>query len=767
MVDFNSEIKKELQLEINRKRQFNVIVLWGKIGSGKTNLIHNVLQNSNIVVNDIIFSTESFFPLGTFSYEEWRDSNESDILMNFTQKLYIGECLLFQNMENCGKDYKKLIFRLLQQHKNAQSSVKIILEYNVNRKPIDDICEFANCVISVKESDDTFYNYLNYYFQPHEANKALFYKIILMADKNIENFFSILAILQHLNIIYKDREGCYEYKKTNYDIPDNMLNLYIKVIDELDNHLKEPIFISAPLSICIYEKLIHSLFVKYGEVEEYLDILCKKDSLLSYNENNAYMQTNLFQSSYIFSTEEARKAVLAKLGDKAIYKSISEYYNYFDRIYSNPEIYENLQDSDKLLLLHHLAKIRKNRISLNQIKYIVDIMNFYYTHFMYFNAIEQGKTVIESKLLNATQLNNESHDFWVLYLNSLIAVGNYKCIISYKNQFKDADLNYLIAMAEYQNGNPLEALQILNAKMENNNQNIGYKYSLMASIYDWIGDNKNSYKFFMLALKCCDNEPGLKYQLYKKYNIYVDFRIPQCQEKMQQAINYYETRELKQYAECLHNFGTSCIFIFNYKEAQHMLKKSVDVLYKVCSNEIYYSLNSLAILNCYEKNDYVNAINLWKQALNYDINIDFCEMAIHNNMFNTYIKMGKLDLAKQQKNYLERMFLDRCNSLKKIKKEKPDIQHQLRQFFYNCGMLLETQHCYSEALEAFIKARKCSFYDSVIIYSINCHIEDNKQKLRKQNRLPLSHDGKRKGPTPTERFIYDNKMYLCEIMFWE
>lgn len=765
MSHFNSDAKSELQRALHSEEGFKLIILWGDKGGGKTYITHSVLGDNAITINDIVFSTESFFPLGTFSYEEWIDGDEYNILIKCSKKFYDGECVMFQNMEICELDYKELIYRMLRYHKNAKHPIIAIMEYNVREMPNDKLCSLAKYIIQVKEKDSTFADYLDIHFCYSDKNTMLFQKIIKMTNKNIETFFCVLNILQQLNIISKDDDDCYDYIDTSFDIPNNIITLYSKFLDKLEKHMKHPLFLSAPLSNYIYEKIVHTLFYKYDNFENYLDILCEDECLLSYNANYSCAKAELFKSSYVFSTEDARKAILSKLDDTAICTTISNYYNYFDKLYNNQEIYNNLQDTDKILLLCNLTQMHKNKFSLNQIKYIVDLMHYYYNHFMYLNAIEQGNKLIESKLLNPTQLNTESHQFWVIYFKALLVVGNYEDIIFYKEQFDDSDLNLQIARALYQNGNPSEALKVLETKVDDDKSNVGYKYSLMAAIYDWLGESKKSTKYFVLALKNCNDNLELKYQLYKNYSLYIDFRIPECQQNMEKAIQYYKTNNLKLYAECLHNFGTGCIFKFDFTEALEKLESCVGVLNKVCSNEIYYPLNSLAILSCYYNKDYSYAINLWKQALQYDVNIDFCQMAIHNNMFNIYIHMKKYNLAKHKKEQIEKMFLCRCSSLDNIKKEKPEIQLQLQQFYYNCGLLLKNQHRYMEALDAFTRAKECSSYQSVMIYSINCYIEEVRNKCH--NKPLLFNRQKGINPTQIEKYIFDKQMYLCEIMFWE
>lgn len=764
---FNTKAKNKLIQALNVEDNFKLIAIWGNQGVGKTHLAHSVLDELGIVSIDIIFSSECFFPLGSFAYEEWRDNNNYNILMKCTKTFKDGKCIIFQNMEKCNDDYNQLILQLINYHKNSNQRLFAILEYNSNTKPLDNICSFVNCTVQVKEDNEMLNEYLNYYFSNSKKNALLFKKIINISNGNIETFLCTLNILQQLNIISQDKKGYFNYRSTNYVLPDNILSLYSILLDELDKYQKEPLLAAAPFDVHIYENLIRSLFIEYSNFEEYLNVLSKHESVITDNKEVFWKNADLFHSSYYFLTENVRNAVMTKLDENTIRKRLDAYYIYFDRIYNNPQEYSRLNDSDKEVLLFNLAKKRKRKFAVNQIKYIVDLMKYYQEHFLYYNAIEEGDKLLSSDLLNVEQLNIQSHEFWVIYFSSLITLGKYETIINYKDVFKDDDLNYNIAYALYQLGNPLESLKVLEEKVSDNKNILGYKYNLMASVYDWVGDGKKSKKCFELAIKNYNNDLQLLNQLYKKYSMYVDFRISQCQEKMHEAINYYESKDLKQYAECLHNYGTSCIFNFEYENASYYLNQSKNVLDKVCSNEIYYVLNSIAILKCYKDENYIEAINNWKSALQYDISVEFCRMAIYNNMFNVYVNINELQLATEIKNQIEQMVFKRNISFSKINKEKNDIQHELCHYFYNCGLLYKKQQHYSKSLDMLKKAKKSCLYDSKIQYSINRNIDDIMMRL-KQNKSKKIIINKERNPhpTPIEKFMYDRNMYLCEIMFW-
>ncbi len=764
-LEFNIEASEQLQSITNNKEYFKIIILWGDQGTGKTYVAKNILDRNGINTYDIIFSTESLFPLGSFSYEEWLNSNKYNILEKYTKILISGECIIFQNMEKCGPDYNQLIFQLLHFHKINNTPSIVILEYNVTDKPDDKICSLANYYVRVKEKNDSFHKYLQLCFTYKPENELLFSEIVKMSNKNIATFFSILAILEKINVISVDTNGKYEIKNHDFFMPKNILILYIHLLNLLEDNWKKPLSSSAPFSMCIYENLLHTLFHQYDELKKYLNILSEDFGLLSNNNENECISDDLFKTTYSFSTSTARDAVLSTLDNQYKTKKLSDFYNYFLRIYNNKSWFNELGQTDKILLLYNLAKIRKNPLNINQIKYITELISYYYDNFMYLSAIEEASNLISTNVLNPIQLNNEVPVFWHLYFKSLLAVGDYDSIIKYKDIFNDNNLEYYIALAMYRTGKPLVALNYLNSIADGNPSIIGYKYSLLASIYDWIGNNKKSKYFFSKALSKCYKDENLKYRLYKNYGMYIDLRIEECKNKIEEAINYYKCKNLKIYAECLHNYGTGCIFIFNYDIANCKLEESINVFNKICLNEIYYPMNSLAILKCYSESNYETAITIWEEALQYNINEKFCKLAILNNMFNIYICMNKIEIAKQKMKEIQNIFLSDCVHLDDISKQRPDIQHQLRQYFYNCGILYRKEKKYKKSLEAFIKAKKSSSYNSIVTYSIDCYVKELSKVLRKK--MPSFNKQKKLYPTPTEKFIYDKQMYLCEIMFWD
>lgn len=612
---FNQPTENHLNVLLNNSSTFKLIILWGEKGNGKTFTAHSVLKKNHIKTKDIIFSEENIASFEQLEYPTFSIYDEDAILIKCSQLFLEDYCLIFQNMEYCDLDCQRILYRLLRYHKNNNQKANIILEYNIINEPDDVLCSLSKDILFVgNPTKDNFYKYYVAHFVATPETENLFQKVLMITNGNIHNFLTTINILQYMDVLYRNDKGIICNKTSTYKIPNNLLDLYVDLFDELKDYMREPLFFTAPISKQIYSTIIQGIYHNYDSFEEYLKLLCEKGCFILENTIDINKDSQLFKSHYSFSDEYARKAVIARTDREKAEQIRSKYYNHLDNLYSNKLIYNNLQDTDKILLLLKLTKKRQNTLKINQILYATELMQYYYDHFMYLNVIKLGENLLESRILNNQQLNDLSHQFWVVFFNALLAVGNYEKVLGYRGQFNDEDLNYIIAVALYNYGRPADALELLENKLWRTSEYSGYAYNLAASIYDWLGNNKKSFDAFKKALAYADND-RLKYQLYKKYSLYIDFRIPECRDKMKSAIEHYKLYNLKQYAECLHNYGTECVMIKDYTEAERYLKASADILNKICSNEIYYPLNSLAILYCYNNYKYKAAISVLRKAL--------------------------------------------------------------------------------------------------------------------------------------------------------
>lgn len=766
MFFFNEIAAIRLNELLNDVSLFKLIILWGEKGNGKTFVANSALGNNHIETKELLFSEENIFPFNSTENLSISTNDEDAVLIHCSQLLKDNYCLFIQNMEFCDMDSQRVLYRLIKYHKNNDQKACIILEYNTLQEPDDILCSLSNNILFITSpSKARFDEYYAAYFNPTPKTKELFEKILQITHKNIFNFFTTLNILQYMDVLQNTDKGFVCNSNATYKVPNNLLELYIDLFDSLKDYARKPLISAAPFSKHIYSTIVQNIYYNYNEYEKYLKLLCEKRCFILENNLESNKNLQLFRSDYTFMDEYARKAVTTCIDPNKVEKIVSKYYSHLDGLYNNKNIYNSLTDTDKILLLSRLAQKRQDNLKISQIPYITELMKHYYKQFMYLNVIKQGENLLESRIVNIDQLNKTSHEFWVVFFNALLAVGDYEKILGYKGQFRDEDLNFSIAVALYNYGQPAEALNLLESELCGTKKHKGDVYNLTASIYDWLGNNKKSMDSFKKALSYSDNDE-LKYQLCKKYSMYIDFRIPECREKMNSAVEFYKTRNLKQYAECLHNYGTGSVMIKDFEVAEKYLESSIKILNKICSNEIYYPLNSLAILYCYNGRKYKAAIDVLKKALKCDIDVTFCELVLHNNLFNIGINMGDIDFAKAEKNILEILFKKVCPDLRSLPKNRPDIQHPLRQFYYNCALLCTLENNNEEALSYFLKAKECSDYHSVVLYSIKKNVMDLETKLGKSRFRGRFRTKKITAPTQLEQFIYDNKSYLCEIMFW-
>lgn len=745
---------------------FRVVAVWGAWGVGKTTVISSVLNEMSIPSKIISFSEDSLYPFRDIVHEKSYSGMENAITIAVNELLQSGMALVLSNMESCGKDYSYILSHVINFRKTHALYGTIILEYNTDRPPTDAIFSLADEVINFTDiSSHEISSYLTENFFPALGNESLFQQIIGLTKGNLANLSVILNCLKQIQFL-KEQDGKYLYLTPSERLPGTLLSLFTRVFHELDDAAQTPLRAAAPFSQQIYTNVLQVILHSISGYEIYLKELCEHETLIKKNDSSTEQNSTLFYAPYMFTSGLAQRAVNDATSRNELEGFVKKYYDHLDKIYHNTGKYQSLSDSDRLNLAIILVKNRKDKLTINQIPLIVDIMTFCYKRFLYYEAIHYGWMLIEGRVLNSQQLNQEYHDFYLIYFKSLLAVGEYQRVIEYDMVFEDQDLNYYIAVAYYNSGNPHYALKVLENKKRPPMICRGYTEALLASIFDWLGERKTSLRYFKRALRFCDDAPELKFQLYKRYSLYIDFSIPQCQEKISQAISYYQKTNLKLYAECLHNYGTGSIFISEFSKAKEYLQRSEYVLEKICSKELYYPVNSSAILLCFEANNFASAAKQWQSILHTGVSIDFCRLAVENNLLNAYIHLDNHEMVEQQIALLRDEFSTLCGTedyITAVRKDRTDIQHQLRQFYFNLGIANKRIGKIATALEQFRAAERCSNYYSNIEYALRKNIEDCENALRSKH---LGRVTKHPAPTKYQRYIYENDMYLCELMFW-
>ncbi|MFI3213505.1 MAG: hypothetical protein R3Y24_09185 [Eubacteriales bacterium] len=754
------DLTEENLLEfMNSKAPYSVLTIYGPLGSGKTYSVKHTLAENSISFQEVIF--EDYLSM---SFYEMLCETE-DIYTHFLIKKYsnvIGsnQVLWLKNIELCTQDFIYAFVRLLKYYKSKGAYVSVILEYNGIELPQNELTQLSThyCKIELKNRE-YIKQLLATMFEEAPSNTMLFEKLLNISENNLHSLYLAINILCCLDVIVMS-ENKYRYKETSSNVPNSILELYTILYEKSAESLKSILVFAAPFSDYIFEDLIKKIFSLHYTVDTSMDTHVLDTAMLK--EKNRSHETEIFEANYIFSNKVARQVVNINQKEADIKNSLLAYSKYFDTIYQNKTYYNTLPLHEKIYLLANLIFINRHSSGINQIAHVVDLMEFNYKKYLYYGVIEYAEAFLNKCTLNYHQIYKQNYDFWKIYLNSLLALQLHNTIYNYIELSQYPDLSHFFATAYYNDGNVQQAFQLLNSQIdENTTTKLGYVYALLASCYDWMGNNKKAKYYFKQALKHCEKHDDLKHDLLKKYSMFIDFRIPECQNKMLKAVQYFQTKNLRNYGECLHNYGTECIYIGNYHDAKKYLENSFALLDKLCSSDIYHVLNSLGILYSFENGQYQKSIDFFKQALKYDNIIEFCNIAIHNNLYNIYIEMDDIMNARQTKVKIQILFQTYTTDLKTIKTIRPDLQHPLCQYYYNCALLSLKEGDESKALSYLRDAKESSSYQCRIGDIIDTHIK----WLTKPSQGIFNMIGVMK-KINKGKDVEKKQNYLCPIMFW-
>lgn len=763
-MEFYSEQKNQLDTFLKDDTIVRNAVIWGNVGLGKSKIIKEVITKLTVII--ITFEKEFCSPFGYIKKGEHLplSAKREEIVLNLSKSYTQNDCIVYENFEYCDKDSYELIKQVIHFHQENGMKAVSIIELNSECKP--NYVHFNNIIyIQFNKLTDVEINTYIKSIVKATNKKHLAYickQLSLIADGNLLALQLAKNILVQIKILAPLENGI-QFNYRGDEFSDNLLLLYINLFKTLDNHIQEALRTIASFEDNIHIDLLKSAFSNCKLIDVYLDEISKYQSFIL--RRQSLLSTENSQANYFFPIKEAKDAITESTPEEFFYQVTTQLYHHLEYLYKHSLKYTEIREADNIYLLTLLTKIRNQNLTINHLPYFVELMKYYSEHSSYGAVIQQAEYFLEVNILSHIQINKEQPLFFRLYFRALLAIGLYDKIIQYLDKLPDWDIKLIIAYAYYNNGNPQRALVL--CKEIEQQYNCGEVYSLVASIYDWMGDNKRSLSAFKNALLYVSNNNELKYTLFKKYSLYVDFELPECQEKMFEAMQYYKNTSMRQYAETLHNYGTELVMILSDESIKY-LEETKEILFHLCEKEIYYPLNSIAIYKCLCGN-YSSAINIWEKINTQYIQIDFCRLAILNNLFCAYIKNNSLDLAKNMKKQLEHQ-LDILVNMKKPKqiyKERPDIQHQVRQFFLNCALLNLAQNNENNALSFLTLAWDCSKYNSTMLYLIQNLIN----KMQKNKTLLKTIHNKIKQrklgcPNNLEKFFVKKQMYFCVIMFW-
>lgn len=763
-MEFYSEQKRQLDTFFKDGTIVRNAIIWGNIGLGKSKIIKEVITKLTVVT--ITFEKDFCAPFGYIKRGEHLSSStkREEIVLNLSKSYTQNDCIVYENFEYCDKDSYELIKQVIHFHQENGLKAVSIIELNSECKPNFAYLNNITYIQFDKLIDVEIDKYIKSLIKTTNKKHLAYIckQLSLIADGNLLALQLAKNILVQIKILTPLENGI-QFSYRGDEFSDSLLLLYIDLFKTLDNHIQEALRTITPFEDSIHINLLKSAFSKCKLIDVYLDEISKYQSFIL--RRQGLVSNGCLQTNYYFPIKDAKDAITESTPEEFFYQVTTQLYHHLEYLYKQSLNCNEIGQADNIYLLMLLTKIRNQNLTINHLPYFVELMKYYSDHSAYGAVIQQAEFFLEVNVLSHIQINKEQPLFFRLYFRALLAIGLYDKIIQYLDKLPDWDIKLIIAYAYYNNGNPQRALA--QCKEIEQQYICGEVYSLRASIYDWMGDNKQSLSAFKNALLYVSNNNELKYTLFKKYSLYVDFELPECQEKMFEALQYYKNTSMRQYAETLHNYGTELVMILS-DEGIKYLEETKEIFFHLCEKEIYYPLNSIAISKCLSGN-YSSAINIWEKISTQCIQIDFCRLAILNNLFCAYIKNNNLDLAKKMKEQLERQLdaLVNLENPKQISKERPDIQHQVRQFFLNCALLNLAQNNEDNALCFLTRAWDCSKYNSNMLYLIQNlvnKIQKDKSLLKKiLNKIKQKKLG---CPNNLEKNFIKKQMYYCVIMFW-
>ena len=762
-MEFNNTQITDMRNFLNENSPVRNALVIGNKGLGKSYVIKKLISEYNYIT--ISFSKDFYLP---FEYIKKglslsSDAKREEIIRALSDTYVSNHYIVYENFEYCDKDSMELIKQVIQFHDNY--IIPAISIFELNFKTVPDYINWMNpyCIKFKNFSTEEIDLYIRsiIYANNNEEFEYVCNQFISIAKGNLLSLHLAINILLQKGILIRSTStGLFKY--TGEEFPGNLLFLYMDLFKILDIHIQNTLRIIIPFENRVNIALLKETFSHCRMIEYYLDEISKYKSFI-------FKQRDLIldeiPENYVFPVEQAREAVIESTIDNYIDQKTAELYQHLEKMYQQAKANSCIEHIDYIYLLSLLTKLKKQKITINHLPYYVDLMQYYFENSSYAAVIRQAEQFLSFNILSLMQINAEQPQFFRIYFKALLALGQYSVIINYLDRLSDWDIKLLIAYAYYNNGNPKRALALCKEIKEDHKS--GELYSLESSIYDWLGDNRNSLKSFKKALSFISGNDELKYSLYKKYSLYIDFELPECKAYIKKALEYYEPLSIRKYAETLHNYGTDSIITFS-SDGMKNLERAKELFAQLCEKESYYPLNSLAIGHCLQ-GEYCEAVKIWEKINAQQIEIDFCRFSILNNLFCAYIKSDNLRMANEIKIQLSWSLniSETINDLKSFIKERPDVQHPVRQYLLNCGLLELKKNNTQEALHYFTLSIDCSKYHSTMLYLIQNQIKELQADNILLRELIKKIKAKKLGvPGKLASFFAQHKMYYCILMFW-
>ena len=287
-------------------------------------------------------------------------------------------------------------------------------------------------------------------------------------------------------------------------------------------------------------------------------------------------------------------------------------------------------------------------------------------------AVHDTKYMLEYVDLDRLHLDSLEYDVFKAEADCYRNMGDflkayqiYEECLSYldTDQLSDTVVEVLYQMSYclYMNGKVKEAVAKLNHLKEHFEKNsiCNHWYikvlSLLASTCDSTGDIKSQEKYYATAL-----DYYKKNQYEQEY--YVLLRMASMVFGEEIAINMEKTAEAffrkqkstRYLAEVLHNIATDYLYIDELANISEPINESIELFDSFGSIAVHCPLNTKGILKMVLDNDFISALTIFEQALQYEME-PYSEITIRTNILNCMNVLGTHDEALKQLNRIDQL----------------------------------------------------------------------------------------------------------------
>ena len=509
--------------------------------------------------------------------------------------------------------------------------------------------------------------------------KAYFFNVLGNIEISDENLTYILdssfGNIMYLNIAinYLKGEHYIRFKNGKYicdKLPSGILADVLKEFilqryNRLDNTLKELLSKSSIIGNVFNAELLSKPFQ-----------IINADDMLQKIEKISQLIIRPDDKNYSFETDDVYQLIKSSISPEHQKEWHEVLANYYKKLLKKEQRKKTKTVEQEIAALYPIAKHYKCAQNYDAaIIFYIELITKYerisdYIHEL--AAVHDMKYMLEYVDLDSLHLDSLEYDIFKAEADCYRNMGNflkacqiYEECLSYLDTDPLSDtaveIIYQNSYCLYMNGMVEEAVEKLNYLKEyfEKNSVCNHWYikilSLLASTCDVTGDIKSQEKYYATALDFYKNNQYEQeyYVLLRMASMVFGEEIAIDMEKTAEAF-FRKQNSTKYLAEVLHNIATDYLYIDQLENVSKPINESIELFDSFGSIAVHYPLNTKGILKMVLDNDFVSAITIFKQALQYEME-PYSEITIRTNILNCMNVLERTDEALQQLNRIDKL----------------------------------------------------------------------------------------------------------------